>query len=463
MSLGADGFPESGDRLTRDKTFLGHPRGLAYLAFTEGWERFSFYGMTSLLLLYMIQRLLTPEVMDGVFGLGMLRDRIESVTGPVSNQAFASQVYGLYSGLVYFTPVFGGLIADRLLGQRRTVMLGAMLMSAGHLLMVFDASFLIALGLLILGSGCLKGNISAQVGHLYAPEHDGQRTRAFAIFSAAINVGALFGPVTCALIAQVWGWHFGFGLAGVLMLVALAVYVTGWRHLPPDRARVRGGPKPPPMTARDWKVVTALLLLIAITVLPVIAYYQQMNAGIIFIEQDVARELFGRSVPAGSFISVDGFFCILLVAPLIALWRAQARRGKEPGELGKIAIGFLIAGIANLVMIVPAMRADAGAQVSLIWPVLLYGLNALGFLFYWPTMLALFSRAAPAGINSTMMGILFFAIFLGNVIVGALAGLWEKIPHAQFFALHASFAFLAFALILAIARPLTRILASKPL
>jgi POT family proton-dependent oligopeptide transporter len=460
MSAGADGFPISGNRLSGDRTFLGHPRGLAYLAFTEGWERFSFYGMTALLLLYMIQRLLTPEVMDGVIGLGMLRDQIESVTGPLSNQAFASQVYGLYSGLVYFTPVFGGLIADRLLGQRRTVMLGAMLMSAGHILMVFDASFLIALGLLILGSGCLKGNISAQVGHLYPLEDDGRRTRAFAIFSAAINVGALFGPATCALMAQIWGWHFGFGLAGVLMLIALAIYVAGWRYLPPDRMRVRGGPKSPPMTARDWKVVAALLLLIAITVLPVIAYYQQMNAGVVFIEQDVAREVFGWSVPAGSFISVDGFFCILLVAPLIALWRAQARRGKEPGELNKIAIGFLIAGIANLVMIVPAMRADAGAQVSLIWPVLLYGLNALGFLFYWPTMLALFSRAAPAGINSTMMGILFFAIFFGNVIVGALAGLWEKILHAHFFALHASFAFLACALILAIARPLTRILAS---
>lgn len=461
MSVTADGFPKSDDPLVQDRTFFGHPKGLAYLAFTEAWERFSFYGMTALLLLYMIQRLLTPEVMDGVMGLAVLRGAIESVTGPLSNQAFASQVYGLYSGLVYFTPVFGGLIADRWLGQRRTVMLGAILMAFGHILMAFDASFLIALSLLIVGSGCLKGNISAQVGHLYAPEDDGRRTRAFAIFSAAINMGALFGPATCAVVAQVWGWHAGFGLAGVLMLVSLAIYVAGWRYLPPDRKRVRGGPKSPPMTGHDWKVVGTLILLIAITVLPIVAYYQEMNAGVVFIQEDVARNLFGWEVPAGSFISVDGFFCVLMVPFLIAAWRAQAKRGKEPGELRKIAIGFMIAGIANVAMIVPAMRADAGSQVSLLWPVLLYGLNSLGFLFYWPTLLALFSRAAPAGVNATMIGLLFFAIFFGNVTAGALAGLWEKIPHVQFFALHAGLAFASFALLLLIGRPLTRILAER--
>lgn len=220
-------------------SFWGHPKGLAYLAFTEAWERFSFYGMSALLLLYMIQHLLAPGMADSVLGFAGLRSAIETLTGPLSNQAFASQMFSLYTGLVYFTPIFGGLLADRVLGQRRTVVLGALLMTAGHILMAFEASFLIALALLIAGTGCLKGNISVQVGQLYRPEDGERRTRAFAVFSAAINVGALLGPLLCGILAQVYGWHIGFGSAGALMLVALATYIRGWKHLPLDRKRQR--------------------------------------------------------------------------------------------------------------------------------------------------------------------------------------------------------------------------------
>ena len=167
-------------------TFLGHPRGLAYLAFTELWERFSYYGMTALLALYLIKQLLLPGHEEHVLGLGALRSLLE-FRGPMSDQAFASLIYGWYGGLVYFTPIVGGWIADRLLGTKATVVIGALLMSGGHILMSFDASFLIALGLLILGSGCLKGNISAQVGQLYPPDDESMRTRGYTIFSAGIS------------------------------------------------------------------------------------------------------------------------------------------------------------------------------------------------------------------------------------------------------------------------------------
>lgn len=439
-----------------------HPRGLYFLAFTEAWERFSFYGMSALLLLYMIQRLLTPEVMGGVLGLGQFRSALESLTGPLSNQAFASQVYGLYTGFVYFTPVFGGMLADRWLGQRRTVMIGAVLMAAGHVLMAFDAGFLFALLLLIVGTGCLKGNISVQVGHLYPPEDESRRTRAFAIFSAAINVGALLGPAVCGVLAQLYGWHVGFAAAGGLMLLALATYIAGWRHLPPDRKRVLIDAKPAPLTGHDWRVIAALLLLSLISILPGIAYSQETNSGLLFIETYVDRSLFGWTIPTPSFNSLDGLFCILVVPPLIALWRWQARRGREPGDMGKIAIGYLITALANALMIVPAGWADDGANVSVWWPVALYALNALGFIFYWPTLLALYSRAAPAAVNSTMMGILFFSLFIGNILVGTLGGLWEKMSHADFFALHAALAFGPFLVMLFVARPLGRFLAPPP-
>ncbi len=179
----------------------------------------------------MTQQLFLPGHIEHVTGFAAFRGGLEAVFGKMSTLALASQVYGLYTGFVYFTPVFGGWVADRFIGRRRAVMLGAVLMSAGHIAMAFDASFLLALALLVTGCGLLKGNISAQVGELY-PEGDAAgRTRGFSIFSMGINVGATAGPLVCGLLAQVYGWHAGFGLAGILMLLGLATYVIGYRAL----------------------------------------------------------------------------------------------------------------------------------------------------------------------------------------------------------------------------------------
>ena len=212
----------------------GHPRGLFVLAATELAERFSYYGMTSLLALYMVKQLLLPDHAGDVIGLAGLRSLMEW-RGPMSDQAFASLIYGWYGGLVYFTPILGGMIADRLLGAKRTVTLGALLMAGGHIAMSFDASFLGALLLLILGSGLLKGNISAQVGALYAPEADSERTRGFTIFSTGINVGAVLGPLATGGVAALYGWHAGFALAAGVMFVALAIYLVGQRFLADQR------------------------------------------------------------------------------------------------------------------------------------------------------------------------------------------------------------------------------------
>src|SRR6185312_11425031 len=188
----------------RKGTFFGEPRALAYLSFTEAWERFSYYGMTALLVLYMTQALFMPGHVENIAGFATFRAGLESVFGPLSTLALASQIYGLYTGFVYFTPVFGGLIADRWLGRRKAVMLGAVLMSGGHIAMAFDQSFLLALFLLIVGCGLLKGNISTQVGQLYAEDDGPGRTRGYSIFSMGINVGATLGPLICGLLAQIY-------------------------------------------------------------------------------------------------------------------------------------------------------------------------------------------------------------------------------------------------------------------
>src|SRR5271156_4714421 len=192
-----------------DRSFFGHPKGLFFLAFTEVWERFSFYGMTALLVLYMVNRLLLPGHVENIAGFAPFRGALESLTGPLSPVALASLMYGLYTGFVYFTPVFGGLIADRWIGRRNAVVLGAILMSCGHIAMAFDASFLLALVLLIVGCGLLKGNISTQVGELYAQDDHAGRTRGFSIFSIGINVGAVAGPPPCGVLGQGFGWAGG--------------------------------------------------------------------------------------------------------------------------------------------------------------------------------------------------------------------------------------------------------------
>ena len=220
------------DARLSDESFLGHPKGLAYLAFTEAWERFSYYGMTALLVLYMVNQLLLPGHVEHVVGFAGFRGFIEGIFGPLSTQALASQIFGLYAGFVYFTPVLGGWVADRWIGQRNAVVLGALSMSGGHVAMAFDQSFLLALLLLIFGSGLLKGNISAQVGGLYGQHEEAERTRGFAIFSMAINFGAVVGPLLCGFLGERFGWHIGFGAAALFMLAGLATYLTGYRDLP---------------------------------------------------------------------------------------------------------------------------------------------------------------------------------------------------------------------------------------
>lgn len=226
-----------------------HPIGLAVLAGTELAERFSYYGMTALLALYMVKQLLLPGHAEHVLGLAGLRHLFE-FRGPMSDQAFASLIYGWYGGLVYFTPIAGGWVADRWLGKKATVALGATLMAAGHLAMTFDATFLLALLLLVLGSGALKGNISAQVGTLYPQDAELLRARGFTIFSTGINIGAVLGPLATGAAAEASGFHAGFGIAAGLMMVALGVYLFGSRHLPdfgvwrrPTRRRCRRSPR----------------------------------------------------------------------------------------------------------------------------------------------------------------------------------------------------------------------------
>ena len=417
-----------------DVSFIGHPKGLFFLAFTEAWERFSFYGMTALVVLYMVNHLLLPGHAEHIAGFAGLRAALESLFGPLSTQALTSEIYGLYSGFVYFTPLLGGMIADRWTGQRNAVVIGALTMSAGHFVMAFDRTFLVALLLLVVGSGFLKGKISAQVGALYPPEDEARRNHGFVIFSTGINIGAVLGPLLCGLLAQVYGWHYGFGVAAIFMLLGLATYLYGYRYLPARVVRSkRAGTG---LTTVDWRIIGALSVVILISILPSIVVNQVYNVMPVWTQQHVAPQVGSLRIPVPWYQSIYALSSIVGVPLLFWIWRRQAGRGREPHDVAKIGIGSGLAAASTLIL-VGATAWSGGGVINPIWPLLCVGGMGIAFLYYWPTLLALVSRAAPASVNATMMGIVFMSLFISNNLIGWIGGFYERMGPLQFWLMHA--------------------------
>lgn len=436
---------------------FGHPKGLFFLAATEAWERFSFYGMTGLVVLYMVNQLLLPGHVEHIVGFAIFRASIESFFGPLSTQAIASQIYGIYSGFVYFTPLFGGMIADRWIGQRNAVVIGAVLMSSGHLAMAFDQTFLLALLLLVAGSGFLKGNISAQVGALYPPEDEGKRTRGFVIFSTGINIGSVIGPLLCGLLAQIYGWHYGFGVAAIFMFVGLATYLYGYRYLPArvPRHRHEGNR----LVAAEWRTIGALFAVILITIPISVAMLQIYNVGAVWTQQRVAANIGSFLIPVPWYQSLFGLASILAVPLLFWIWRTQASRGREPHDIAKIGVGAGLVAASNL-LLVAATLAFGDKPIHPIAPFLYCLILGIAFMYYWPTLLALVSRAAPAKVNATMMGIAFMSLFISNILIGWIGGFYERLSPSAFWSWHAAIAAIGGILVILFERRLNRVLQS---
>jgi POT family proton-dependent oligopeptide transporter len=415
----------------------GHPKGLYYLSFTEMWERFSFYGMSALLTLYMVKELLLPDNAAQVIGLAALRNLFE-FRGPMSDVAFSAIIYGWYAGLVYFTPIIGGWVADRILGAKRTVMIGVLLMSAGHLAMSFYATFLFALLLLILGSGFLKGNISAQVGALYPRSDESMRSRGYTIFSTGICIGAASGPIVTGLVAAIYGWHAGFAVAAALMLVALLAYALGQRHLPDDRPVARKREKSAPMTKAERKRVWVLLLVIALTIPAEIAYPMVWSIGILWVDQYVNLATSLGEVPSSWFASMDSIGAILAAPALVIFWAWQAKRGSEPSSVTKVGIGSAIIAVGALLFAFGNMGQSAPDSVDAGWAIAGWLIMGLAWMYYWPTTLAIVSRAAPAGMASILMGVAFLSPFIGHVLAGWIGSYFDQMHPSVFWAMDAA-------------------------
>jgi len=442
----------------RRPDLFGHPRALSFMFATEMWERFSYYGMRSLLVLYMVNYLLLPGRVENVIGMAGLKRALEVPFGPLDIQPLASQIYGFYTGLVYLTPIFGGLLADRVLGHRRMVVIGALLMAAGHFMMAFEPLLLFALLCLILGNGAFKPNMSAQVGELYAPG-DPRRDRAYSIFYVGINLGAFLAPLVCGTLGERVGWHYGFAAAGIGMLTGLAIYLYASPMLPPDRITPLS--ERTPLTPNDRRTLGALLVLFVPTSFFWATYEQQGNTIALWADTFTDRtiNLIGWSgeIPTTSFQAFNPFMIFAFTPLVVALWAWQAKHGSEPSTLTKMALGCFGVTLANLILAVAASHAG-GAKASWLWLLGYFVVLTVGELYISPIGLSLVSKVAPARMLSMMMGVWLATSFTGGFLAGWLGSFWSAMDKTQFFLMIAAIAGLAGAAIAAFNRPLRSIL-----
>lgn len=436
MTIAEDAEPEA-VHMVEDRRFLGHPVGLGYLAFTEAWERFSFYGMQALLVLYMTKELLLPGHVENV----ALFAPFSRLYGGIEGQALASAIFGTYAASVYLTPILGGFLADRVLGKRRTVLLGAVTMALGHFLMAFEAAFLFALLCLVLGSGMFKGNIASQVGSLYGPG-DLRRADAFQIFYLGINAGVIASPLIVGTLGETVGWHWGFGAAGVGMLIGLAIYVAGQKHLPREHfePRVQGVVAPPKLEKGDWPAVIALILLIPVLAVAIVPNNQIFNAYLVWGDRQFDLSFMGEKLPTTWLVTLDAVVSVSFLALVALFYRWYGKRWREPEEITKIIIGsaFSVGGMLCLYM--AAETQGPGEKIGLAWPVAFHFVNSIGFAHMLPVSLALFAKLAPKAINATVIGLYYLAFFTANALVGWIGGFYETMRTTEFWLLHVALA-----------------------
>ncbi len=453
----------------RQTSFLGHPAGLSILFGTELWERFCYYGMRALLTFYMVDFLFVGGEPNQVLGYAGVKSVLERIYGPLAPQPLGALIYGLYTATAYLTGVLGGTAADRILGQRRAVILGAVTMAAGEFLLMAPSLFFVGLLVLVIGNGFFKPNISTQVGGLYAPG-DSRIDRAYSIFYVGINLGALIAPPICGRLGhaapgQPPHWQYGFGAAGAGMLIGLATFLFGLRWLPPDIrsrrkiAEAAAGSPPQPLGARDRQAVVALILVAFCNLFFWGCYEQQGITIALMAERNTDLSTWFGTLAPEDIQSFNPFFIFTLTPLIIWLWAAQARRRTEPSPVTKMAIGCAATAASYGLLMWPARAIDDGHTVGVLWLFASMGVLTVGELYLSPVGLSLFSRAAPAKVASLMMGVNFLSNFAGNYLAGYLGHFWEGMGKQAFFGMIAAISAGTALALFALSRVLNPILA----
>src|SRR5215203_2495225 len=487
-----------------DRAFFGHPRGLSTLFFTEMWERFSYYGMRALLLLYM-----TAPLAAG--GLGF-------------DTAQGGAIYGLYTSMVYMTTLPGGWIADRFIGQRRAVLYGGILIASGHFSMAVPslATFYLGLFLIVIGTGLLKGNVSVIVGQLYTPK-DVRRDAGFSIFYMGINLGAFLAPLVCGYLWQQISWHIGFGAAGVGMTIGLIQYMLGSKNL--GEAGIHPAPAESPAAAAQLRsralmvggILAAIVAIVGIggytgslpisakqiadgagyflLILVVVFFgwlffssgwtaeerkrlyvigvlflaaalfwsvFEQAGSTLnLFADRNTRNVAFGYEFPSSWFQSMNSMFIFALAPVFALLWVRLANAGMEPSSPAKFAFGLVFVGLGFAILIPAAQMSAAGTKVSPIWLTMTYLLHTCGELTLSPVGLSAMTKLAPVRIAGLMMGIWFLASSVGNYIGGRVSSFYESWPLPSLFGAVAAFGIVAGLVLLALVKPIRRLTETK--
>ncbi len=445
--------------ITQEKTFFGHPAGLYILFFVEMWERFSYYGMRAILTLYLAAPIILDDPQSG-FGW---------------TNAETLSFYGTYTMFVYLMSIPGGWVADKYIGQKKAVMLGGLLLCAGHGILAVDTewAFFTGLMLIVVGVGFLKPNISTMVGGLYQ-KGDNKREDGFYIFYMGINIGAFLGALTVGAVAAKYGWHFGFGLAGIGMAIGQLVYFYGLQYLE-GVGEFIGSEKSPdkelmnrPLTNVEKDRIIVLFLSFLIIIVFWGAFEQAGGLMNLYTEQKTDRSLalpFMENefiVPAAIFQSINAFFIIVFALVVTAFWSNWAKKGRESSSLFKMAIGIIIMAFGFFFMSKAStevvMEGDEIVQKSaMIWLVLAYLFHTIGELCASPVALSFITKLAPVKYAAFMMGAYFAATGLGNKVAGFVGQLSEGAGEFQVFTGIAIFCTLFGILVLLLLKPLKRL------
>ncbi|PQM28195.1 MFS transporter [Sphingopyxis lindanitolerans] len=389
-----------------EKSWFGHPAGLTILFLTQTWEQFSYYGMRAIVVYYM-------------------------VTDLMMSQAKSSMIFGVYVAFFYLTPMLGGVITDRWLGRRRAIILGGAIMALGHFLLTFEPFFYAGLAVIVVGNGFFLPAIPAQIGDLYQPG-DPRHAGAYNIYYVGINIGGFLAPFVCGTLGELYGWHWGFGAAGVGMLAGLLLYILGGKYLPAEPVR-----QPAVKTARTRFSRRIILLMLAVgfaTTLFRGAYQQVGNTVAIWLESGVDRGIGDLSIPMTWFQALNPLFVFALTPLLLGHWRRRAAAGRERPAIGRMALGAALVALSFAML--AALAAIAHGQ-PILWPwlVAFFAVLTLGELYILPTGLYLFDRLAPPGSSAFAIAAWYGTIFTGSLFSGWVGTAWSAMSPPAFFLL----------------------------
>lgn len=398
------------------------------------WERFCYYGMRCILIYYMMKQLMFA-------------------------QEKASYVYGLYTSAAYFIPFFGGIIADKIIGQKKTVIIGASIMAAGEFVLMVPSLFYFGLALMALGTGLFKPNVSTQVGTLYEPG-DHRRDRAFNIFYMGINVGAILSPLICGTLGEVYGWKYGFMSAGIGLILGLIVYIWGQKYLATDLVTKKKEAVVPTkskkLSREDYAKLFALFALCLLNVVYWGAYEQQGNTLAVWVDSNTDRHIFGWLMPATWFQNFNPIMIIAFIPLVTWFWGWQDRRKKEPSSIGKMAMACFMIGASFLVLIPGVWEFNRTGMASLWWLAISTSILTLSEVYLSPIGLSLVTKLAPARLVSTIMGVWMMSWSMGQLFCGYIGSFYEKMPKDRFFGMIALMCFATGVVMMALLKPLKK-------